>query len=213
MTHSSIIVLGAGGHAKVVIEALRYQGATIIGIVDNEPSKRKTEILNIPVIGNDDTILQYNPDEIFLVNGVGSIGQSEVRKRIFINFKQYGYHFLNVIHPAAVVAENVEIREGVQVMAGAVIQTGTYIGENCIINTHASVDHDCRIGAHCHIAPGTTLCGATVVGEASHIGAGATVIQNIHIGSNSVVGAGAVVLKDFPSSSIVYGVPAKEMQR
>jgi sugar O-acyltransferase (sialic acid O-acetyltransferase NeuD family) len=208
-----VIILGAGGHAKVLIDALKLRSVEIAGIVDPDREKHGTNILGIPVIGNDDVVLKKAPGTVMLVNGLGSVKQPKLRKQLFDSFKARGFTFASVIHPSAVVAPDVVLGEGCQVMAGSVIQPGCVIGSNTIINTRASVDHDCTISSHVHIAPGVTLSGNVVVEERVHIGAGATVLQGVRIGRNSVIGAGAVVLQDVPEEVLVYGVPGKVVSK
>lgn len=208
-----VIVLGAGGHAKVLIEALLNNGAVIAGIVDPNPVLLGTEILGVQVIGGDEVVAGYPPTDVLLVNGVGSIGRPEVRTLVFERFISQGYRFATVVHSSAVVASDVMLGEGAQVMAGVVIQPGTRIGCNAIINTRASVDHDCRVEDHSHLAPGVTLSGNVAVGAWTHVGTGATVIQGISIGANCLVGAGALVIRVVPDNTTVMGVPAREVRR
>ncbi len=204
-----VIVIGAGGHAKVLIEVLKIQSCEIIGIVDADTHKIGTAVSGVSVIGNDNAIRSYMPDAVLLVNGIGSIAQTTHRQHIFEMLKTYGYFFASVIHPSAIVAEDVVIGEGAQIMAGAIIQPGSRIGRNAIINTGARIDHDCKIGDHAHIAPGVTLSGGVSVGVSAHIGTGATVIQEVAIGARAIIGAGAVVIKRIPSGVTAVGVPAK----
>ena len=205
-----VIIIGAGGHSKVLIDALQLSCHKIIGIVDTDPDKKGTSILGIPVIGDDEIVCSYSPETIQLVNGIGSTALPLLRQSIFETFRKKGYMFASVIHPSAVIASCVEIAEGVQIMAGAVIQPGCFVGLNTIINTRASVDHDCSIGEHVHLSPGVTLSGNVGIGDGSHIGTGATVIQGIGIGSGCLVAAGAVVVSNINDNATVYGVPAKE---
>jgi len=204
-----VIVVGAGGHAKVLIDALKLCSCEVIGIVDADPHKKGVHILGIPVIGNDEIVFSHNPDSVLLANGLGSVAKMSLRQRTFERFQLQGYHFTSVIHPSAVIASDVELAEGVQIMAGAVIQAGCKINANSIVNTRASVDHDCHIGAHVHIAPGVTLSGGVSVGDASHIGTGATVIQGVTIGKECLVAAGSVLLHDISEGITVMGVPAR----
>ncbi len=208
-----VLVLGAGGHAKVLIEALIQSGTVVAGIADSDSALVGTNVLGIPILGGDEIVGKFSPAETLLVNGIGSVGLSIIRQQIFIRFKEIGYNFATVIHPSAVIASDVVLGEGTQVMAGAIIQPGCCIGNNTIINTRTSVDHDCMIGAHVHIAPGVTLSGGVTIGEASHIGTGAIIIQGIIIGRQSVVGAGSLLLKDVCSLDTVVGVPAKVLIR
>jgi sugar O-acyltransferase (sialic acid O-acetyltransferase NeuD family) len=207
-----VLIIGGGGHAKVLIDTLRLCSKTVLGIAEADPTRIGTDIFGIRVIGNDDMISGYAPESLHLVNGIGSIHLPEQRRTLFDKFKKRGFSFETVIHPSAVVASGVVLGEGVQIMAGAVIQPGSRIGKNTIVNTKASVDHDCTIGDHVHVSPGVTLSGDVRVGNGVHIGTGSTVIQGITIGRNSLVGAGSVVLTDLPDDVEVAGVPAKKIK-
>lgn len=205
-----VLIIGAGGHTRVLIEALTKSHTTILGCLAKEvPSNW---VSTIPFLGNDDVLFRYPPSSVMLVNGIGSISLPEFRREVFLRFKQKGYHFVTVLHPTAILASDVFLGEGAQVMAGAIIQPGSRLGENVIVNTGAVVDHDCNIGAHVHIAPGVVLSGEVSVGEGSHIGTGARVIQRIKIGAGTVVGAGAAVLNNVQSGSMVAGVPARTLR-
>ncbi len=204
-----VIMLGAGGHAKVLIDTLQLSGRHIVGIADNDISRHSETILGVPVIGGDEAVFSHPPAGVALVNGLGSVKSTEAREKLFFKFKKAGYFFANVIHSTATVSSYAQVGEGAQIMAGAVVQTGCTIGINSIINTRASVDHDCRIGDHAHIAPGATLSGNVDVGDNVHIGTGAVVIQGIKIGRGSTVAAGAVVVRDVPPAAIVKGVPGR----
>ena len=208
-----VVILGAGGHARVLLEALRSVSRQVAGIVDADPARIGETVMGVPVIGTDEKVFDFRTDEIELVNGIGSVASTTKRVELFAAFKARGYRFATVAHPSAVIASDAELGEGAQIMAGAVIQVGARIGMNSIVNTRASVDHDCRIGAGVHIAPGVTLSGDVRVGDDVHIGTGATVIQGVHISANSVIGAGSVVLRNVPEGATVYGVPAREGRR
>lgn len=206
-----MIILGAGGHAKVLIDALRLRSVEVLGVTDADPGKKGQLLLGVSVIGGDEEIMKYPSETIRLVNGLGSVGVGSNRGRLFEHFKSDGYQFANVIHPSAIIAPDVILSEAVQVMAGAIIQTGSHIGKNVIINTRAAVDHDCHVGDHAHISPGVTFSGGVLVGENTHVGTGATVIENIRIGCNCLVAAGAVVVRNVPDGAKVAGVPAREI--
>lgn len=205
-----VIVLGGGGHAKVLIDALKLCGTRIIGVVDPAPHAPNAAILGVPVLGGDEVVYAKDPSEVLLVNALGTVTVSDRRRQLFAGFKQRGFSFASVIHPSSVVAADAVLGEGVQIMAGAVLQAGCRIGENSIVNTRASLDHDCLIGPHVHISPGVTLSGQVVVGEGSHIGTGATVIQGMTIGEGCLVAAGAVVVKPLKAGARARGVPARE---
>ncbi|OHC75509.1 MAG: sugar acetyltransferase [Rhodospirillales bacterium RIFCSPLOWO2_12_FULL_58_28] len=205
-----VIIIGAGGHAKVVIDALLLIGIKVFAAADIDPARRGQSILSIPIIGEDRIAAEHAPDSVMLANGIGSTGNPKARRAVFYRFKKLGYVFRTVIHPSAVIARDVEIGEGCQIMAGVVIQTGVRTGINSIINTRSSVDHDCRIGDHVHIAPGVTLSGAVIIGDGAHLGSGATVIQECSIGNDCIIAAGAVVVDNVAPGIVVRGVPAKK---
>jgi len=208
-----IIILGSGGHAKVLIDVLRIRDIKVVGITSIELQDINKKLNGINVIGNDEAIFRYSPESVHLVNGIGYTGKTEKRRELFDFFKGKGYSFAGVIHPSAVVSLDVQMDEGVQVMAGAVIQTGSKIKKNTIINTKVSVDHDCVIGSHVHLAPGVTISGGVQVADDVHIGAGATIIQEIRIGKKCLIGAGSLVLNDVKDGVTVFGAPAREAKQ
>lgn len=202
-----VIIIGAGGHARVLFDCLRLQGVNVLGMLDKAGVENGNS--DLPIIGNDSAISEYPSDTVELVNGLGSVGNMNLRTGIFSKFKNLGYCFRNVIHPSAIIAHDCELGEGVQVLAGAMINTGTKIAADTIVNTGAIVDHECIVGSHVHIAPGCTLSGGIHIGDGTHIGTGATIIQGISIGNRALVAAGAVVVKNVPDGEKVMGVPAK----
>lgn len=205
------IIIGGGGHAKVLIEVLRLLQLPVLGIVD--PSPTLTSVLGIPVLGDDLLLERYSPDEIILVNGLGSLEPESLRMILFKKYKDRGFNFNTLIHPSAILAKTTCLGEGVQIMAGSIVQPDCVIGDNSIINTRTSIDHDVRIGAHVHLAPGVTLSGHVQVRDKVHIGTGASLIQGIDIGEASMIAAGTVVIRDCPSYSHVMGVPGKEVKK
>ncbi|PPD22251.1 MAG: sugar acetyltransferase [Methylomonas sp.] len=199
-----VILLGSGGHAKVLLDSLRRREFDVLGVVD--PARTKgDDWLGCTVLGGDAAVEAYLPDRVVLVNGLGSLPRDQGgRSRVWQHFHSKGYRFLTLVHPAALLADDVALAEGVQVMAGAIIQAGTVIAKSCIVNTGAIVEHDCRIGHSVHIAPGAVLCGGVTLGDAVHVGAGATLIQDIRVGAGSIIGAGSVVTRDVAARQIVY---------
>lgn len=206
-----VILLGGGGHGKVVLGALLSAGCRVEAVVDADATLTGGTILGIPVIGGDEVLAGLDPSSRLLANGVGSTGDAALRRKVFETFKKQGFGFATVVHPSAMVAPEVDLAEGAQIMAGAVIQPGTRIGANAIVNTGSRLDHDCRIGDHAHVAPGVVLCGGVHVGASAHIGAGAVVIQNITIGDGAMIAAGAVVVRAVAIGRRVAGNPAREM--
>lgn len=207
-----VIVLGAGGHARVLIDALRRAGTEVIGTTDRDPALSGQSVGGVKVLGGDEALERYARADVLLVNGVGSVDVDAARQRLFERLKERGFRFATVVHPSAVIAADVVLAEGAQIMAGVILQAGSTIGKNVIINTRAAVDHDCRISDHVHIAPGATLSGGVTVGNNTHIGTGASIIHNIHIGRNCLIAAGAAVVRDVPDGIAVGGVPAKEIR-
>ena len=190
-----VIVLGAGGHAKVVIETLSQAGHQIIGVVAPD-YPAGNQFCGYKVLGGDDAISTYSAGSIVLANGIGVLPGQHQRWRIAALLREQGYSFVTIVHPSAIVANDVILAEGVQVMAGAIIQPGSRIGQDTIINTGARIDHDCSIAANCHVAPGVVCSGGVALGEGGYLGTGAVLIQNVCVGEHSVVAAGSVIYKD-----------------
>ena len=204
-----IVIIGGGGHAKVVVDAIKCSGKfDIHGIIDPNLEKG-VSVLGVPVLGSDDILAEIFKREVkcaFI--GIGSIGDCCVRKKIYDNLKRIGFRLPVISHPKAVIAEDVELGEGTLVVAGAIINPGAKIGKNVIINTSSSVDHDCIIGDFAHIAPGATLNGRVNVGAETHIGTGANIIQSLNIGKRCIVGAGCTLRHDFLTEGQKYITPA-----
>ncbi len=216
---TDLILIGAGGHARVVIEILKRARQTIVAAVDANPKLHGINLDGVPVIGGDEKILDRKPTDVMLINAVGNvglaIGQSglSVRRGLFERFTAQGYRFGSVISPDATVASTAHLDHGCHIITGAILHPGAKVGANTIINTGAQLDHDCIVGAHCHIAPGVIFSGAVTVGDNVHVGVGAAVVQGIRIGSNAVIGAGAVVTADVPAGITVLGCPARPVER
>lgn len=198
-TSKPIILIGAGGHSKVIIELLRLSKYKIIGVVDQ--TKNKGELIcGIPILGSDKEINNYPSSKIELVNAVGSIPGHNDRSKISNKFRKLGYSFPSIIHPSSIIASNCIIADGVQVMAGSILQPGVQIGLDSILNTGVIVDHDCIVGENCHLAPGVTLSGGVHIKNGVHIGTGSTIIQNKIIGANSIIAAASIVYRDVPEN-------------
>ncbi len=207
-----LIVIGSGGHAKVLIATARAAGRSVLFATDSQTSRHGSMIDDVVVAGDDSFILKHSPDEVELVNAIGSASNLSLRYKIGQHWTNAGYRFATLIHPSAIIEGSVQLGSGVQCLAGVVLQTDLVIGNETIINTKASVDHDCIIGNCVHISPGATLCGSITVGDRTHIGAGSTIIQGVRIGSDVLIGAGAVVLKDVANGATVVGVPARPLR-
>jgi len=217
MSDKPLIIVGAGGHGRVLLDVLRRAGRTVEGFVERDPSFAGKDIDGAVVLGDDDVALARDPNAIELANGVGNnarLGSSGVgpRRALFERYKAKGFSFATIISPDAVVSPAATLGEGCQIITRAIVHPGCVLGVNVIVNTGAQVDHECKIGAHCHIAPGAVLAGGVTVGENGHVGAKAVVRQGVVIGDNAVVGAGAVVVADVPPGVTVVGNPAKPLK-
>lgn len=208
-----VIILGSGGHGRVVLDMLRILGQEVIAFTDSDPSLWGRPVDGVPVIGGDQEVLKHGICEFMLVIGLGGTGDNTPRRRLFEDFSQRGYGFATLVHPASTVSGTAAIKEGSVIMPGTVIQAGCRIGRNVIVNTGAVVDHDSILEDHAHIAPGAVLSGGVSVGCGAHVGTGAVVIQNIRVGEGALVAAGAVVVENVPPRTVVMGVPARERTR
>lgn len=192
-----VIVVGGGGHAKVVIDCLLVQGSEVIAVFDQ---KNKGPLLGIQ--RHEQYNAQMYKDAAVLI----AIGDNRVRQKLA---REISHSFTNAVHPSAVISSFAGIGSGTMILHCAVVQAGTTIGSHVILNTGSQVDHDGCIGDYVHIAPRATLCGNVTVGEGALIGAGAVVLPGIKIGMWAVIGAGAVVTRDVEDRCTVAGVPGR----
>lgn len=210
-----IIGLGAGGHAKVLIETLRQVGDyEIVGLLDPDPAKWNTQLLGVVVLGSDDLLpglLAQGIHYVFI--GLGGTGNTHPRRLLYEKALKLGFFIPVIIHPLAIVSPSARVGVGANIMPGAIVNADAQLGQNVIINSGAIVEHDCVIEDHVHIASGARLASTVYVGEGAHIGAGATVKQCIQIGAWAVVGAGAVVIRDVAPHQTVVGVPARPLNK
>ncbi len=202
----AIIVVGGGGHSKVVISTLTELDIKIRGIYDDDPRKKGEEIGNARIVGAISDI-----DQSIRQKAVIAIGDN--RTRSAMDKRINSCNWVTAIHPRAYVHPSVIIGEGTVIFAGAVIQSGTVIGKHCIINTSAAIDHDCVIGDYSHIGPGVCLAGNVNVGEGAFLGIGAVAIMGTTVGNRAIVGAGGVVIGDIPDDVTAVGVPAKIIKK
>jgi sugar O-acyltransferase (sialic acid O-acetyltransferase NeuD family) len=202
---SEIILYGASGHAKVIIDIIEQAGIhTIIGLVDDTGSA--TNLMGYQVVGEIGTFLEKG-----IRAGLVAVGDNWLRNKLATKIleKCDDFEFVTAIHPSVNTARDTIIGKGAVVMAGASINSGTRIGNHCIINTGSNIDHECCVHHFASLAPGVTLGGNVTVGEYTAIGLGASVIQKVTVGSHSVIGAGSVVLNDMGSNLTAYGNPCK----
>ena len=204
---NEVVVIGAGGHAKVVIEILRASGYIVNYCVGGADAA--DHCIGVPVLKGDSWLNDlYSKGCSHAFVGIGS---NQVRLKLANLVRNIGYELVNAVSPFAVVSPSAKIGVGVAVMAGAVINAEAEIGDLTIINTGATIDHDCRIGQAVHIAPQSALAGTVLVGEGAFLGIGCRILPDISIGKWSVIGAGAVVIKNIPKNVTAVGIPAKAL--
>ncbi len=196
-----MILYGASGHAKVILDILERNGIVPDEIIDDNPAIN--ELLGVKVTTKNDD-LSENDDLII------SIGNNRIRKQLADSLT---VHFATAVHPTAVIAGSAKLGRGTVVMAQAAVNTDAVIGEHCIINTGSVIEHDCILGDFVHISPKAALAGNVTVGEGSHIGIGACVIQGVTIGKWATVGAGAVIIRNVPDRATVVGNPGRIIKR
>lgn len=202
-----VVVLGAGGHAKVVIELLLASGHVVDYCIANDNASVKC--LGVEVLKGDHHLVRLFAEghrQVF-----PAIGANALRERLARQAVDVGYRLVNAISPHAIVSPSATIGYGVAIMGGAVINAEARIDDLAIINTGATVDHDCHIGTCAHIAPQCTLAGNVVIGRLAFLGAGTVVIPEVTIGDQAVIGAGSVVLADIPEFAVAVGHPAKQI--
>jgi sugar O-acyltransferase (sialic acid O-acetyltransferase NeuD family) len=200
----TVAVLGAGGHAKVVIATLEATGYESIVVFDDDDARWGSRLLGHPVAG-----AIRGVGERKLEAGIIAIGNNRRRKEIAA---MLSLKWVRLVHPFAYVHPSVTLGVGTAVFAGAVIQPETVVGAHAIINTAAILDHDCRIGDFAHIAPRAALCGGVEIGEGTLVGVGASVVPGVQVGCWSTVGAAAAVVSDLPDRALALGVPARPVR-
>ena len=204
-----LVIMGAGGHATVVASTLMALKRHIDGYITPEPSSSLSE--KISWLGDDAILEKLDPETILLVNGIGSTGSVELKRRVFENAKKYGFSFVPLIHPSAILDDSILYGEGVQIMAGTIVQPNVTIEDNVLLNTGCIIDHDTHIASHCHVAPGVSFSGGVQIGDSVHIGTGAVLKNGIKVGAKAIIGAGAVVIRDVKEKDCIAGNPAQSI--
>ncbi|ADO76482.1 acetyltransferase [Halanaerobium praevalens] len=205
-----IIIIGAGGHAKVIADIIikrkkiLKENPVIEGFLDDKYTKEEAIYQGIPLIGTIEKINTLKKEDYYFII---AIGNNEIREKIA---NKYELKYYTAVHPDAILAEGVGIGEGTAIMANAVINSSAKIEAHCIINTSSIIEHDNHIESFVHISPNTVLAGNVKVGRKSWIGMGSSVIQGINIGENVKIGAGSVVLNDIKDNVTAYGIPCRE---
>lgn len=205
-----IVVIGGGGHAKVLISALQKRGYDILGYTDNLD---RGPVLGTPYLGNDGilrNVIAQNA-RCNAAIGVGKVDGLATREVLQEEIARLGFAFPPIYAPSAIIGESVTVGDGTVVLDGVVVNCGTVIGSICILNTSCTIEHDCNIGQNVHVAPGAIVCGGTSIGSDCMIGAGATVIQSIRICDGCLIGAGTIVTADITSRGTYVGNPVRRI--
>ncbi len=197
-------MIGGGGHASVLADIIVSQGREILAVVSPDDIRQRSVFKGMTQLRNDDDVFAFHKNEVLLVNGIGMMPKSDVKRKINEHFLSLGYQFETVIADSAFVSSKSIIEPGAQILPMAIVQTGATVGRHSVVNTGALVEHDCCIGAYNHIAPKATLCGQVKTEDNVYIGAGSTVIQGISIGRGSIVGAGASINQSLEVNTIAY---------
>ena len=202
-----LIIIGAGGHGRVVVDAALAADMDVFAFVDSDPTVK--EIKGIPIYDSLEMAIADNDYETphFIV----AIGDNEVRAKEYSHAMAAGLKPASVIHPSSVVSDTAYIAPGSFIAAQAVVNTDASVGENAIVNTAAIIEHDCVIGAHAFISPAAVLCGRSRIGAHSFVSANATLIPNAKVGEHVLIAAGAVVTKSFPDNQRLIGIPARNI--
>ena len=209
-----ILIFGASGHAKVIIDVIEKEAKyEIVGLID--PNKDEgEEILGYKILGKEEDLANFL-SITDISGGIIAIGDNWVRKKVKEEIEKNipDFEFVSCIHPSAQIGKNVRMGPGTAVLPGAIINSSCELGSHCILNTNSSLDHDSRIDDYVSLAPNATTGSNVVIGKCSAISLGANIIQNVKIGKHCVVGASSLVLKDIEDHSLSYGVPAKAIRK
>lgn len=203
---TDVLILGAGGHAKVIADAVLSVQRNLIGFLDDRAELHGTRILGHLVLGSLCKWTQFSSASLII-----GIGNNETRERIALQIeaKTSSLVWATIVHRSAIVSETAILGNGTAIMAGAVVNPDVMIGNHAIVNTGATIDHDCQIDDYAHVAPGANLAGNVRVGRRSLIGIGSSIVPGCRIGEDTTIGAGAAVISDVPPSVVAVGVPAR----
>jgi len=203
-----VYLIGAGGHGKVVLEALTLSGSAV-ALLDGDPALDGKKVLGHVVTREDKVLMQLaGPVRFF-----AAVGDPSSRRQVVERWEARGHRLVRAIHPSAWVSPSAVVSEGAIVMAGAVVQAEARIGKAAIVNSGATVDHDARVGEYAHVAPGARLAGGVEIGAGAWVGIGAAVREGVIIGARSVIGAGAVVVDDIAPGVVAFGNPCRVVRQ
>lgn len=204
MQNKPVVLIGAGGHAKVLMSLLRQQGINIIAIISPLPPQASGLFQGIDHYSHDSDISRFSAQDVELINGVGALPNQTARRRVFEHFTSLGFRFRSVIANSAIVTDDCQLAQGVQILPGAIVNVDTVLGDNVLINSGAIIEHDCQLQAHTVVSPGAILCGGVRCGTNAYIGAGATIIQGIQLGENTLAAAGSTVVHNLLDNQVIY---------
>lgn len=209
------VILGGGGHARVVLESLlSSQVAIPYAILDANANLWGQTLFKVPIRGSDEKLAEILREGVTtFVVGLGTTGSGAFRKNLFEKALKIGLKPLTIIHPNSIVSQWAKLGEGCQLLPGCVVNAGAVLGKNVIVNTGAIVEHDCQLGDHVHVATGARLASTVIVGPQAHIGVGASIRECLTIGSKAIVGAGAVVVNSVKAGTTVTGIPARPLRK
>ena len=208
-----VIVIGSGGHAKVVIDILHeMEDIEILGITSNSLSVNSF-FLGYQVLGDDDVLTQFANQNCFIAMGLGGYKDNNLREKVYNYVKGLGFNFINAIHPKSIISKTVKLGESVVIFAGAVLNTEVQIGNNTIVLTGSTIDHETIVGNNVLISAGVTIGAYSKINDNSLLALGSKIISGITIGRNAVVAAGAVVIRDVPDNDTVFGIPAMPKEK
>jgi len=204
---TQVVGIGAGGHAKVVIEILRLAGEyEVAGLLDPRGELWGRSVLGVPVLGGDEKLLELRDRGISGVFiGTDSVNDRETRAKLFNHALELGFDVINAVHPRAIVSPSAQVGRGLTMMAAAVVNTSALIGDNVILGTGAVVENECMLGNHVHVDTGAILAAGVRAGHSAYIGAGATVCQGVRIGRNATIAAGVIIAGNVPDRAIAGG--------
>ena len=205
-----VIIIGSGGHARVIADIIKKSGDEIVGFLDDNADIQGKTIFDGKIVLGDtseESVKKYS--DCYFIIGIGSNRVRKIISEKYSNLKWY-----TAIHPSSIIGSEVSINEGTAIMAGTIINTGTVVGKHCIVNTSSSLDHDNILEDYVHISPGSHLAGTVKINEGTWICAGVTIINNITIGKNNVIGAGATVIRNIEEENSTFiGIPVKKLSK
>lgn len=210
-----IVGIGAGGHAKILIELLKLTGGyDLVGFTDTDHKRWGSYLMGCPLLGGDEYLIKLRAEGVtaaFIGVGAVSCAGTRVRQRLFAQALSLGFDFPTLEHPAATVSPSAKVGAGTVVMAGVVISAAVQVGTNATIYSNAVIEHDSKLGNDVHVSPGVSIAGTVTLGEGVFVGIGASIIQGVHIGDWATIGAGAAVVNDVAGGKVVVGVPARTL--